>query len=137
MGLVSLKLLRLPIFFVTVPCYVKRIVVEDFSVLMSVHSAPSYHASSSYIKTYSQFRRFSQSISSFSRLQIQLSHVLCCTMKSAFLTLHIQQAINVVDSGTTPLPSPPLSLYPISHHCLISSSCHLLPTWSPQFNLPM
>lgn len=61
-GVLSLKLLPLPIFFVTVPCYLKHMVVEDFSILKPIHSAPPYHATSSYIKMY---RRFSESMSSF------------------------------------------------------------------------
>lgn len=105
---------------------------------MPVHSTPSYHATLSHIKTYTQFKWFSQSISSFLRLQILPFHVLCCTMKSAFLTLHLQQAINLVGSSTTPLPCPPLSLCPISCHCLSlppATSCLLvLPSSTSQHN---
>lgn len=136
-GVLSWKLLPLPIFFVIVPCYLKHMVVEDSSILNPIRSAPPCHArhpvSRRTLSTEGFLRTWALSL----RSQIQLSHVLCCTMNSAFLTLHIQQAINLADSGPAPLPSPPLSLYPISRGGRISSSCHLLPSRPPQFNIPV
>lgn len=80
---------------------------------MTIHSAPPYLATPSYVKMCSRTEDFPRAFSLFQGYKPMFSHVLCCTMKSAFLTLNIQQAINLVDSSTVPLPSPPT--IPLSH----------------------
>lgn len=88
---------------------------------------------SSYIKMYSQYRRFSENMSSF--FEVTNPAFPCSLLHHELCFSH--PAINLADSGPAPLPSPPLSLYPISRGSRISSSCHLLPTRPPQFNVPV